>query len=98
MKGKLVHLKEFNNIKDKNIKNILFQFEEIINNIWCVHSENKGFSKMKLLQNDIKEIPVNSWQKINIEMEHVKLRHGLNQARQQFKDEIVFFIKNILIK
>ena len=98
MKKKLIHLQEFNSIENKDIKSILFQFENAINNIWCIHSEEKGFSKIRQLQKNICNVPEKSWQKINIEIGHVKLRHGIEQARQQLKYEISDFIKNVLLK
>lgn len=98
MKKKLIHLQEFNYIEDKNVKFILFQFENAINNIWCIYSEEKGFSQIRQLQRNVNNVPERSWEKINIEMGHVKLRHGTEQARLQLKNEISDFVKNVLLK
>lgn len=70
-------------------------FDYILNNAWCTYS----FSKARTRWNEIgSSVPEPFQFKIGIEMSHVELGHGINQARLALKDEMEKYIDYLLNK
>ncbi len=87
-------LKQFEKYKNQlrnisEVYKIAFEFDKILNDIWCVYSFNKGHSRWRMISRNIEE-PYRS--QIDIEIGHVKLGHGINQARAAVKDEMEKYI------
>ena len=70
-------------------------FDYILNNIWCVRSFHKGKGRWMDI---IKIIPQPFKTSINVEMEHVYLGHGIEQARAAVKSEMNKYIEYLLEK
>lgn len=60
-------------------------FDYILNNIWCIYSFDKGKKKWREIAS---EIPEPYRQNIFIEICHVELGHGIDQARMAVKSEM----------
>jgi hypothetical protein len=75
--------------KDK-LKKLLNQF---LNKAWCTYSEQ---SARKLWKEIAPHIPYQYAIHIQTEWEHVKLGHGIDQARMALKTEINKFIEEKL--
>jgi enoyl-[acyl-carrier-protein] reductase (NADH) len=60
-------------------------FDYILNNIWCTYSFEKGKTRWKEIKS---QIPESYRFRIDIEIDHVWLGHGIDQARMTVKDEM----------
>jgi hypothetical protein len=67
-------------------------FDYILNNIWCTYSFEKGYSRWRKIGSQIPE-PYRS--KIGIEINHVRLGHGIDQARLAVKNEMEKYIDTL---
>lgn len=82
---------DFNN--NKNALDIAEDFDYILNNIWSTYSQEKGRKRW----NEIcKQIPNVFSRKIFIEIEHVQLGHGREQALMAVKSEMVKYLKYLI--
>ncbi len=70
-------------------------FDYILNNIWCTYSFEKGNKRWKEIS---LQIPETYRFKINVEMNHVWLGHGVNQARLAVKDEMEKYLDYLISK
>lgn len=68
-------------------------FDYILNNIWCTYSYEKGKQRWREIKSQIPE-PFKF--KIDIEMNHVWLGHGIEQARKAVKSEMNNYIDYLL--
>jgi len=69
------------------------EFDFILNNIWCTYSFEKGNKKWREIG---KDIPSPFYEKICIEMGHVELGHGREQALMAVKSEMSKYIDFLL--
>ena len=68
-------------------------FDYILNNIWCTYSFHKGKKKWREIARDI---PESFRCKISIEMGHVWLGHGIDQARLEAKSAMKKYLDYLL--
>lgn len=89
---KLIHFKHYEDKVDKksNLYNIILEFEEILNDIFCSYSAVKGYQKFNKLDS---KLPKN---RIGIELQHVILGHGVWQARESVKYEMEECIEKMI--
>lgn len=92
-------MNQFNNYKEQLKKYseawlIANDFDHILNNIWCTYSFEKGKKRWREIKSKIPE-PFRF--KIDIEIEHVGLGHGIEQSRQAVKDEMNKYINYLLV-
>lgn len=77
-------------MKNKELIKLLDRF---VNKAWCTYSEQTARSLWKQIA---PYIPVPYQHNIQIEWEHVKLGHGIEQARMALKEEVDKFISEKL--
>lgn len=89
---KLIHFKHYEDKVDKksNLYNIILEFEEILDDIFCSYSAVKGYSKFNKLES---KLPKNG---IRIELQHVILGHRVWQARSAVKYEMEQCIEKMI--
>ena len=68
-------------------------FDYILNNIWCTYSFHKGKKRWREVA---RYIPESFRCKISIEMGHVWLGHGIDQARLAVKNEMKKYLDYLL--
>lgn len=89
-------MNQFNSIDFKNNKKALMMaedFDYILNNIWSTYSQEKGRKRW----NEIcKQIPNEFSRKIFIEIGHVELGHGREQALMAVKSEMIGYLEYLL--
>jgi hypothetical protein len=69
----------------KHARFLAHEFNIILNDIWCTRSFNRGRKRWKDVSKNIPS-PYNF--RINKEIEHVYLGHGIEQARMAVKSEM----------
>lgn len=79
--------------KKSNIWTVINDFDYILNSIWSVYSFEKGKSKWLSIQS---EIDPDYSRKINIEIGHVEIGHGKEQALMSVKDEMEKYIEYLI--
>jgi len=79
--------------KSSNLYSTALSFNYILNNIFCTYSFHKGKTKWREIQ---LQIPEPYKFKINIEISHVELRHGIDQARLAVKSEMEKYIEYLI--
>lgn len=87
-------LNQFNNYSEQlkkcsEVYSTAVIFDEILNNIWCTYSFHKGKKQWREFASNVPE-PFRF--KIDIEICHVELGHGIKQARLAVKDEMEKYI------
>ena len=85
-------MNQFNNINFKNNKQVLAiakDFDYILNNLWSTYSEEKGIRRWREISNII---PKEFQRSISIEIGHVQIGHGRNQALLAVKDEMISYL------
>lgn len=68
-------------------------FDYILNNIWCTYTFEKGKKRWREIQSQIPE-PYRF--RIDIEMDHVWLEHGIDQARLAVKSEMEKYLDYLM--
>ena len=85
-----VHFSHIDFKTSKHAKMLANDFDYILNNIWCTRSFNKGYKRWNEIS---KNIPSPYSFRINVEISHVDLGHGIQQARMAVKSEMEDFLK-----
>ena len=76
------HFKKYADIKkNTNLYCLILDFECVLDNIWCLHSQEKAIKKF----NSIRTIPLEYRNQIYTEINHVILEHGKSQAKLEVK-------------
>lgn len=91
------HFKKYSDQCRKNatIKELIHDFDYILDNIWCTYSFKKGRRRWnKIVLNIHNEYA----KRIIIEMQHVLIGHGVEQAKLAVKDEMEKYIEYLLDK
>ncbi|GEM_PF-3200674 len=70
-------------------------FDYILNNIWSTHSFAKGRRRWLQIRSNVEE-PYKT--KINTEISHVEIGHGIIQSRLAVKDEMNRYIEFLIGK
>lgn len=89
-------MNQFKAIDFKNNKNALSiakDFDYILNNLWSTYSEQKGLKSWREIRG---EIPNEYQRKIAIEIGHVEIGHGREQALMATKSEMEEYLKHLL--
>ena len=85
-------MSHFKNVKiNKDKLKFVDDFEYIINNAFCTYSFNKAYNRWIEMKHTIPD-PYEF--KIGIEMNHIYCGHGIWQAREELKDQIVKFLES----
>ena len=97
-KSKQNNLNQFSNYKSQlksisNVYSIAQDFDYILNNIFCTYSFPKGKTKWREISSTI---PNPFRQNIYIEIYHVELGHGIDQARLAVKSEMEKYIEYLI--
>lgn len=79
--------------KDKNILKIIKELDNILDDIWCTYSFEKGRKRWREIA---KNIPSPFISKIDTEIGHVYCGHGIIQARLAVKSEMSAYIEYLL--
>lgn len=74
-------------------REISYVFDYILNNIWCTYSFYEGKMQWKDIEAEIPE-PFRSH--IALEISHVELGYGIQQARLAVKDEMEKYIDYLI--
>lgn len=84
-------MNQFNKMKiHSNKSKIANDFDYILNNMWCTYSEDKAVGRWR---NICKQLDKESYRKISIEIEHVQLGHGREQALMALKAEMINYLQ-----
>lgn len=75
--------------KDKDIYAVALEFDNMLNQMWCIRSFESGYKIWRELSRFIND-PFRS--RIMTEIYHVRSCHGIKQARLALKDEIEKYI------
>jgi len=97
-KSKQNNLNQFSNYKSQlksilNIYSIATSLNQILNNIFCTYSFPKGKTKWREISSTI---PNPFRQNISLEIYHVELGHGIDQARLAVKSEMERYIEYLI--
>jgi len=79
--------------KDKNILKTIKELDNILDDIWCTYSFEKGTKKWREFA---KNIPSEFENRISTEIGHVYCGHGIIQARLAVKSEMSAYIEYLI--
>lgn len=89
---KLIHFKHYEDRVNKksNLYNIVLEFEQILNDVFCTYSQEKAFKRFNKISH---KLPENN---IYIELQHVNCGDGIWQARESVKYEMQKCIEKMI--
>lgn len=79
--------------KDKNILKTIKELDNILDDIWCTYSFEKGRKRWIEIA---KDIPSEFENRISTEISHVYCGHGIIQARLAVKSEMSAYIEYLI--
>lgn len=85
--------KEFDFNGNEQALEVAKDFDYILNNIWSTYSEAKGVKRWKEIKG---RIPYHFSRGISIEMIHVELGYGREQALMAVKHEMIKYLEYLI--
>lgn len=79
--------------KNKNVLKRIKELDNILDDIWCTYSFEKG---KRQWNNIIEDIPYPFRERIDIEIYHVSSGNGIIQSRLAVKDEMSKYIEYLI--